>query len=131
MNAISNIIRNLPADFASHKGLVSMTLHGSCDENKMETQSYIDLDVIFIYERSGLQRAIKTVSKYFESLCNKKYEQFEFLFSLKSGPMHPLRKNSCNLIDLNERKICFFMFPYLAMKIIKTKSQHPAPANYS
>lgn len=119
-NSYKNIINNIADNFATDSKLISLTWHGSCNKDNIEEKNYIDFDILFVYRKEGLKIGIDSVSNYFKLLCEKDNDDIVFLFSLKSGPMHPLKKNG-ELIDLSEKKFVFFISLFLAMKYTGVK----------
>jgi len=106
---IKHFIKNLTTEEKIRKNLLSFTVHGSCLELDNDN-NYIDYDVIFIYEDDYISEALKSVDIFLLNYCSKITNNDTICFcAMKSGPMHPLRKNKeANMINLNQQRIIFF-----------------------
>ena len=107
--SIAEIAKDIPKYFESEEGLLSLTIHGSCACD-LERKNYVDYDVIFIFKDNMLSDGVDKVKVFFSSLIDKySNDTHVFIYSMKSGPMHPLRQSeSSGLINLKSKNLCFF-----------------------
>lgn len=106
---IDRIILDLKDNKNLKNGLLSLVLHGGVSLFKNEDK-YFDLDIIFIYEDTSIQFALKKINEEFTKICNKQIQEGNIAFyALKSGPMHPLREApNKQLFNLKKNKVIFF-----------------------
>lgn len=109
--------------------LLSLTIHGSGLEAKA-TDTYIDYDIIFIYENVDFCKKITSIENTFKAVCaTLSNNDTQCFFAIKSGPMHPLRKDSESpLFDINEKRIVFFHISVFSENDYCGKNSTTAPS---